>query len=115
MAEHLTVEILEQIRDGSTSLRGEVREVRGQLRAELVDVRGETGLQKEVQKQTSVRLERVEDGLRDPATFMREIARAQAEYERFHQHHVEVIENDVADVKQRLGPLQSEMASRRGT
>ena len=52
--------------------------------------------------EVGVRLERVERGLSDLGGFMKQIALDMAKYERFHAHHVEVIEKDLDDVKARL-------------
>jgi cob(I)alamin adenosyltransferase len=89
MAEDLTIEILKQIRDGITSLQ--------------VDFN--TRLD-----QTNQRLERVEQGLLDLGQFMKQIALDQSRHERFHTHHVDVLEKDVSDLKERVRRLEERPA-----
>jgi predicted nuclease with TOPRIM domain len=85
MATDLTIEVLREIRDG-------IRELREDFNARL--------------DQTNQRLERVEHGLNDLGGFMRRIALDQAKHERFHRHHVERLEGDVADLKERVHRLE---------
>jgi cob(I)alamin adenosyltransferase len=89
MAEDLAVEILKQIRDGITSLKADFN----------------TRLD-----QTNQRLERVEQGLLDLGQFMKQIALDQSRHERFHIHHVDVLEKDVADLKERVRRLEERPA-----
>ena len=92
MVEDLTVEILKQIRDGITSLRTDFNERLDQTNERL--------------EQNNQRLERVEQGLLDLGGFMRNIALEQARHERFHHQHVEVIEKDVTELKDRVSRLE---------
>jgi predicted nuclease with TOPRIM domain len=85
MATDLTIEVLREIRDG-------IRELREDFNVRL--------------DQTNQRLERVEHGLNDLGGFMRRIALDQAKHERFHRHHVERLEGDVADLKERVHRLE---------
>jgi predicted nuclease with TOPRIM domain len=85
MATDLTIEVLREIRDG-------IRELREDFNVRL--------------DQTNQRLERVEHGLNDLGGFMRRIALDQAKHERFHRHHVERLEGDVADLKERVDRLE---------
>jgi len=85
MATDLTIEVLREIRDG-------IRELREDFNVRL--------------DQTNQRLERVEHGLNDLGGFMRRIALDQAKHERFHRHHVERLEGEVADLKERVHRLE---------
>jgi len=103
MADDLTVEILKQIRDGITSLKVDVNE-------RLDGLSGRIDETNQRLDQTNVRLERVEQGLVDIGLFMKQIALDQARHERFHAQHVDVLERDVADLKQRVGILEDKVA-----
>jgi predicted nuclease with TOPRIM domain len=92
MATDLTIEVLREIRDG-------IRELREDFNARL----DQTNQRLE---QTNERLERVEHGLNDLGGFMRRIALDQSKHERFHRHHVERLEGDVADLKERVHRLE---------
>lgn len=95
----LTVEILKQIRDGVTSLRegqDATNERLGEANQRLERVEG--------------KLVQVDTGLRDLGGFMRQIALDQTRHETFHTHHVEVIEKDVADIKERMRLLEERLA-----
>jgi len=85
MGEDLTVEILKQIRDGIQGTNTRIDALREEtvVRLDRVDGRLE---------QVDRGLGRVEQGLNDLGQFMRQIALDQAKYERFHAHHVEVLE-----------------------
>ena len=97
MADDVTVEILKQIRDGISSLRGDFNERLDQTNQRL--------------DQTNQRLERVDQGLTDLGQFMRQIALDQARHERFHAQHVEVLEKDVGDLKERVTSLERHRGS----
>jgi predicted nucleic acid-binding Zn-ribbon protein len=102
MADDITVEILKQIRDaiGTTNRRLESLEDKFTGLSEEV-----TGLRTDVQG-LNVRMERVENGLNDLGQFMRQIALDQTKYEKFHGHHVDVLEKDVDDLRQRVRRLE---------
>jgi hypothetical protein len=103
MADHLTVEVLKQIRDGVGSLRADLNHQISTLRMELNERIDQTNVRLD---ENNVRLERVEHGLTDLGTFMRQIARDQARHERFHAEHVTVLEHDVADLQSRVQKLE---------
>ncbi|HEY3356713.1 MAG TPA: hypothetical protein VGQ83_25910 [Polyangia bacterium] len=86
------MEILRQIRDGITSLQEGFNSRLDQTNSRL--------------DQTNSRLERVELGLRDLGDFMRQIALEQAKHERFHLQHVNVLEEDMRDLKDRVRRLE---------
>ncbi|HUH00764.1 MAG TPA: hypothetical protein VML75_02140 [Kofleriaceae bacterium] len=104
MDDEITIELLKQIRDGVLQTNQQVAGVR----QEVADQVG--GLKREV-TEVGVRLERVEQGLSDLGGFMKQIALDMAKYERFHIHHVEVIEKDLDDVKARLRRLEDRSPS----
>jgi hypothetical protein len=60
--------------------------------------------------QTNHRLERVEQGLIDLGGFMKQLALELTNYERFHAHHVELLEKDVQDLKERLLRVEDRLA-----
>ena len=95
----VTVEILKEIRDGVAHL--------GSTLGDRIDGLGDRidGLGERLDG-TNERLDRVEHGLLDLGKFMRQIARDQARYERFHHKHVDVIERDVDDLKVRVAKLE---------
>jgi hypothetical protein len=95
----LTVEIPKQIRDGVVGVGERVDRV-----GERVD-HLESSLSERLDG-TNVRLDRVEQGLLDLGTFMRQIARDQARHERFHHKHVDLLEKDVDDLKTRVSKLE---------
>jgi cob(I)alamin adenosyltransferase len=97
----LTVEILKQIRDGVNHL--------GTSLGERVD-HLETSLSERIDG-TNGRLDRVEQGLLDLGTFMRQIARDQARHERFHHKHVDLLEKDVDNLKARVSKLEKRRGS----
>ena len=88
----LTVEILKQIRDGISSMHGDFNERLDKTNERL----GET----------NHRLDKVEQGLLDLGQFMRQIALDQARHERFHVQHVDVLEKDVGNLKERVTKLE---------
>jgi len=88
----ITVAILKEIRDGIGALRQTHEQTNERLDA-LSD-RVEEGL-----SETNHRLGRVEAGLRDLGSFMRTIARDQARHERWHVHHVRLLEKDMRELK----------------
>lgn len=111
MAEDLTLEVLKQIRDGIRSLNDRVEETNQHLvgvdgRLEKVEG-GLAGVNGRLEK-VETRFERVESGLNDLGKFMRQIALDQARHERFHHQHVEVLEGDVQDLKQRVSRLEEQ-------
>jgi predicted nuclease with TOPRIM domain len=97
MATDLTIEVLREIRDG-------IRELHEDFNARLDQANQRLD-------QTNERLERVEHGLNDLGGFMRRIALDQAKHERFHRHHVERLEGDVADLKERVHRLEERAGS----
>jgi archaellum component FlaC len=92
MATDLSIEILREIRDSIRDLRDDFNTRLDRTNARL--------------DQTNARLERVEHGLNDLGHFMRQIALDQAKDERFHTHHVERLEDDVKDLKERVQRLE---------
>lgn len=92
MATDLTIEILREIRDGIHELRGDFNERVDQTNQRL--------------DQSNERLERVERGLNDLGRFMRQIAVDQTRHDRFHTHHVDRLEEDVAGLKERVHRLE---------
>jgi len=92
MTTDIAVQILCEIRDGIHELRNDFNARLDQTNARL--------------DQSNARLERVEHGLEDLGKFMRQIALDQAKHERFHTHHVEIIEVDVNDLKGRVARLK---------
>ena len=99
MGDDLTIEILKQIRDGIGSMHTDLNARLDGLN-ERVD-----GLNVRVDG-LNVRVDRVERGLLDLGKFMRTIALAQTKHERFHTHHVERLEGDVDDLKERVARLE---------
>jgi archaellum component FlaC len=93
MATDLSIEVLREIRDSIRDLRDDFNTRLDQTNARL--------------DQTNARLERVEHGLNDLGHFMRQIALDQAKHERFHTHHVERLEDDVKDLKERVQRLEA--------
>ena len=94
MSTDLSIEILREIRDGIGALRGDFNSRLDQTNQRL--------------DQTNERLGRVERGLTDLGKFMRQIALEQAKHERFHSHHVERLEEDVANLKDRVLRLENQ-------
>jgi hypothetical protein len=92
----LTIEILKQIRDAATVTNQRLESLENRLDGRLESV--------------ETRLGRVEHGLNDLGTFMRDLALAQAKHERFHAQHVEVLERDVANLKDRLAAVEKRLA-----
>lgn len=99
MATDLTVEILREIRDGIQDLRVDFNARLDETNARLDQTNARLD-------QTNDRLDRVERGLNDLGKFMRGIALEQQRHERFHIHHVEKLEADVADLKVRVDRLE---------
>lgn len=104
----LTVEILEQIRDGVTVVGQRVDRLETSL-GERID-HLETSLGERIDG-TNGRLDRVEQGLLDLGKFMRQIARDQARHERFHHKHVDLLEKDVGARKARVSKLEKRRGS----
>jgi len=88
MGDDVTVEILKQIRDGITSTNQRLQK----LEQGVEHLRGDV----------NHRLERVEQGLLDLGQFMKQIALDQARHEQFHRQHIDVVEKDVSDLKDRV-------------
>lgn len=101
MTTDLTTEILRQIRDGIGDLRQDFNQQIEELRQDF----------NERLDQTNSRLGRVEQGLTDLGKFMRQIALDQAQYERFHAHHVEHLGEEVTDLKERVQRLEQRSAA----
>lgn len=91
----ITIAILRDIRDGIGHLSDQAEQTNQRL--------DQTNQRLD---QTNQRLDRVEQGLSDLGKFMRQIALDQARHERFHAHHVDVLETDVTDLKQRVEKLE---------
>lgn len=101
----LTVEILREIRDEARQTNRRLAAVESRLgsmdlRLESMDERLESMDQ---------RLGRTEQGLSDLGQFMRQIALDQARHERFHSHHVDVLERDVEDLKGRVRKIEDKV------
>ena len=99
MATDLSIEILREIRDSIRDLRDDFNTRLDQTNTRL----DQTNTRLD---QTNARLERVEHGLNDLGHFMRQIALDQAKHERFHTHHLERLEDDVKDLKERVQRLE---------
>jgi len=95
MGDEVTIEILKQIRDGIGSMRQDFNERLDQTNQRL--------------DQTNQRLGRVEQGLLDLGKFMRQIALDQVKHERFHGQHVNVLEQDVQELKDRVRRLEERL------
>ncbi|MCF7993707.1 MAG: hypothetical protein K9L32_06390 [Chromatiaceae bacterium] len=100
MTSDLTIEILREIRDGISGLRAEFIERLDQTNARLDQTNARLD-------QANARLGNVEQGLNDLGKFMRQIALDQAQHERFHTHHVEILEEDMKDLKTRVERLEA--------
>ena len=111
MGDEITIEILKQIRDGVLQTNQQVAGVRQEVAEQVGGLKQEVGGLKQEVIEVGVRLERVERGLSDLGGFMKQIALDMAKYERFHAHHVEVIEKDLDDVKARLRRLEERSRS----
>lgn len=105
MARDLATEILKQIRDGIASMRQDFNRRLDETNQRLDQTNQRLD-------QTIQRLDRVEQGLSDLAQFMRQIALDQARHERFHVHHVDVLERDVSDLKERLRKVEERLDGR---
>jgi cob(I)alamin adenosyltransferase len=108
MGSDITVEILKQIRDGITSMHGDFNERLDHLRGDFNERLDATN---ERLDGTNGRLERVEQGLLDLGQFMRQIALDQSRHERFHTQHVDLLERDVDDLKDRVAKLEKRRGS----
>lgn len=95
----LTIEILREIRDGIRDLRTDFMQRLDETNARLDQTNSRLD-------QTNSRLANVEHGLNDLGKFMRQIALDQARHERFHTHHVDILEEDVKDLKTRVQRLE---------
>lgn len=107
MATDLTIEILREIRDGISGLRKEFIDRLDQTNDRLDQTNNRLDQTNARLEQTNSRLANVEQGLNDLGKFMRQIALDQAKHERFHTHHVEILEEDVTDLKRRVTRLES--------
>lgn len=101
----LTVAILREIRDEARQTNRRLAAVESRLgsmdqRLESMDDRLESMDQ---------RLGRTGQGLSDLGNFMRQIALDQARHERFHTHHVDVLERDVEDLKGRVRKIEDKV------
>ena len=92
MADDLTIEILKQIRDNTAETT---------QRLERLEHSTSAGFER-----MDLRLGRVEQGLLDLGKFMRQIALDLTKQERWHNHHVKVLEKDMSALKSRMGKLE---------
>jgi hypothetical protein len=99
MGDDITVEILKQIRDGISGMRQDFNSRFDALQATVGSLDVRLG-------SLDVRLGRVENGLSDLGEFMRQIALDQTKHERFHAHHVEVLEKDMEDLRARVRRIE---------
>lgn len=106
MAKDLTVEILKQIRDGIGSLKQDFNDRLDQTNQRLDQTNQRLDQTNQRLEKVDQRLERVEQGLLDLGQFMRQIALDQAKHERFHHHHVDLLEKDVRELQERVGKLE---------
>ena len=81
-------------------------EILKDIRAELKNHSGQLTQLREAAVQTNQRLDRVEQGLLDLGQFMKQITLDQARHERFHAQHADLLERDVADLKERVRKLE---------
>ena len=105
----LTLAVLQKIHGEMAGMRRETRQELGALRGEIGELRTETNRRLD---QTNQRLERVEQGLVDLGKFMRKIALKLTKYESFHAHHIEILEKDVQDVRERLLRVEDRLPPR---
>lgn len=108
----LTVEILREIRDEARQTNRRLAAVESRLgsmdeRLESMDQRLES--MDDRLETMDQRLGRTEQGLSDLGKFMRQIALDQARHERFHTHHVDVLERDVEDLKGRVRKIEEKV------
>ncbi len=108
----LTVEILREIRDEARQTNERLAAVESRLgtmdeRLGSMDQRLES--MDERLESMDQRLGRTEQGLSDLGQFMRQIALDQARHERFHTHHVDVLERDVEDLKGRVRKIEDKV------
>ncbi|MBY0274406.1 hypothetical protein K2Z84_03620 [Candidatus Binatia bacterium] len=101
----LTVEILREIRDEARQTNRRLAAVESRLGS--MDQR--LGSMDERLESMDQRLGRTEQGLSDLGQFMRQIALDQARHERFHTHHVDVLERDVEDLKGRVRKIEDKV------
>jgi chromosome segregation ATPase len=99
MGDDITIEILKQIRDSIVRMNRDLSDRIDGTNERLDRVESRLG-------NVETRLGRVENGLNDLGEFMRQIARDQARHESFHTHHVDLLEKDVANLKERVGHLE---------
>jgi len=107
MSTDLTIEILREIRDGISGLRTEFIERLDQTNVRLDQANARLDQTNARLDQTNLRLGNVEQGLNDLGKFMRQLALDQAKHERFHTHHVEILEEDVKHLKIRVERLET--------
>ena len=96
----LAIEILKDIRDSIRSLQDDFNQRLDETNQRLDEANQRLD-------QNNHRLERIEHGLNDLGKFMRQIALDQTKHERFHSHHVDILETDVADLKRRVESLEA--------
>ena len=90
-----------------------LREDNQQIRHELVELR--TSLNDRLDQtnqrldQTNQRLDQTNQGLQDLGHFMRQIALDQRKHETFHAHHVDILERDVSDLKDRMRKVEDRL------
>ena len=101
----LTVEILREVRDEARQTNRRLAAVESRLGS--MDQR--LGSMDERLESMDQRLGRTEQGLSDLGQFMRQIALDQARHERFHSHHVDVLERDVEDLKGRVRTIEEKV------
>ncbi len=111
MAVDLTVEILREIRDGIRAMHLDSNERFERIEKRLASVDQRLASVDQCFASVDQRLERVEQGLTDLGQFMRRIALDQSRHERFHTHHVELLEQDVVELKGRVGRLEERSGS----
>jgi septal ring factor EnvC (AmiA/AmiB activator) len=111
MTTDLTIEILREIRDGIGALRVDFNQRLDQTNERLDQTNERLDQTNQRLDQSNERLGRVERGLNDLGKFMRQIAVDQAKHERFHSHHVERLEDDVANRKDRVRRLEDQAGS----
>jgi archaellum component FlaC len=108
----LTVEILREIRDEARQTNRRLAAVEsrlGSMDERLGSMDERLGSMDDRLESMDQRLGRTEQGLSDLGQFMRQIALDQARHERFHTHHVDVLERDVEDLKGRVRKIEDKV------
>ena len=106
MASDLTVEVLREIRDDIRLMHSDFNQRLDQTNQRLDQTNQRLDQTNGRLDETNGRLGRVEQGLLDLGKFMRQIALDQSRHERFHVHHVEILERDVEDLRGRVRRLE---------